>query len=302
MEKSGRERYVPLALSSPADPDRAPPSRPNASGSRGDRARAKLDAARTRFERSWVDDLIKRVRALDVFAWTSEFGAEMLWSVLPLLILLSALANERIDDDLSRHIGLDNQGAGVLRGLFRSSPSHALIPILTGLLVSLAGTLNVVESLQVLYERVFEQQPRGWRGLPRFVVWLLVLLGALVLQAIIGGPVRTTAGPVIQGLVSFAAVTAFFAWTMHFLLAGRVPWRLVLRPALVTGVLWLCVALFSSLYFSSAVVSDSKDYGAVGVIFTLLTWFILIGVAIVLGAVFGAYLQARSARAATDSG
>ncbi len=272
------------------------------SGSGSDRARAELDAARTRFEGSWLDDLIKQVRALNVFAWTSEFGAEMLWSVLPLLILLSALANERIDDDLSRHIGLDNQGARVLRGVFSGSPSHALIPILTGVLISFAGTMNVVESLQVLYERVFEQQPRGWRGVPRFVVWLLVLVGALVLQAIIAGPVRRIAGSVLEGVVSFAAVTAFFAWTMHFLLAGRVPWRLVLRPALATGLVWICLALFSSLYFSSAVVSDSKDYGPVGVIFTLLTWFILIGVVIVLGAVFGAYWQARSTRASTDSG
>jgi membrane protein len=280
------------------DPDDPPPL---AHHPRRDHARAEFDAARTRFERSWVDDLIKQVRALDVFAWTAEFGAEVLWSVLPMLILLSSLANERIDDDLSGHIGLDSQGAHVVGGLFRSSPSHALIPIATGLLVSFAGTVSVVESLQVLYERVFEQQPRGWRGFPRFVVWVLVLLGALVVQAAIGGPVRTAAGAAIQGLVSFLAVTAFFAWTMHFLLAGRVPWRLVVRPALVTGVLWICLALFSSLYFSSAVVSDSKDYGPIGVIFSLLTWFILIGVVIVLGAVFGAFWQQRSGRAAADS-
>jgi membrane protein len=248
-----------------------------------------------------VDDLIKQARVLDVFAWTSEFGAEMLWSALPLLILLSSLANERIDDDLSRHIGLDSQGARVLRGLFRSSPSHAFVPIVTGLLVSFAGTVTVVESLQKLYERVFEQEPRGWRGLPRFVVWLLVLLGALIVQGATSDPVRSAAGPIVQGLVTFMAVTIFFAWTMHFLLAGRVPWGLVLRPALVTGLLWICLALFSSLYFSSAVVSDSKDYGPIGVIFSLLTWFILIGVVIVLGAVFGAFWQTRTRSAATDS-
>ena len=218
----------------------------------------------------------------------------MLWSALPLLILLSSLANERIDDDLSRHIGLDGHGARVLRELFRSSPSHAFVPIVTGLLISFAGTVSVVESLQKLYERVFEQEPRGWRGFPRFIVWLLVLVGLLTAQGATSYPVRSAAGPIVHGLVMFVAVTIFFAWTMHFLLAGRIPWRLVVRPALVTGLLWICLTVFSSLYFSSAVVSDSKDYGPIGVIFSLLTWFILIGVVILLGSLLGAFWQART--------
>jgi hypothetical protein len=41
------------------------------------------------------------LKVLDVAKWTTVFGAELLWSVVPLLILLSSLANERIDDELS---------------------------------------------------------------------------------------------------------------------------------------------------------------------------------------------------------
>jgi hypothetical protein len=48
-----------------------------------------------------------------------------------------------------------------------------------------------------------------------------------------------------------------------------VSWRLVVRPALVTGLPWIRLVAFSSLYFSSAVVSDSHDYGPIGVIFSL---------------------------------
>jgi hypothetical protein len=32
--------------------------------------------------------------------------------------------------------------------------------------------------------------------------------------------------------MTFVVATVFFAWTMHFLLDGRVPWRLFIRPAL----------------------------------------------------------------------
>ncbi|HUO71653.1 MAG TPA: hypothetical protein VMU39_12840 [Solirubrobacteraceae bacterium] len=51
------------------------------------------------------------------------------------------------------------------------------MPIVTGLLFSFAGRVAVVASLQVVYERLFDQEHRGWRDLPRYVVWAVVVLG-----------------------------------------------------------------------------------------------------------------------------
>src|SRR5437588_2768626 len=93
------------------------------------RARRRLDSARARYEGSRVAAIVAQLKAVDFFSWTTIFGAELLWTALPFIILLSSLANERIDDDLSRHIGLDRQGAHIVRGLFRSSPTHAIAPI-----------------------------------------------------------------------------------------------------------------------------------------------------------------------------
>jgi membrane protein len=241
-----------------------------------------------------VGDVVAQLKALHFFDWTTIFGAEMLWSALPFVILLSSLANERIDDDLSRHIGLNSQGAHIVHGMFRGTPAHAIEPIVTGLLFSVAGVMAVVSSLQVIYERLFEQEHRGWRDLPRFIVWTFALLGVLVLDGAIDRSERTAFGPIIQTVLGFVVVAAFFAWTMHFLLAGRVSWRRVIEPALVTALLWTGLALFSSLYFSSVVIDDSRLFGTIGVVFTLLTWFILIGGVIVLGATFGAVWQRRS--------
>jgi membrane protein len=213
--------------------------------------------------------------------------------VLPLLIILSSLANHRIDDDLSRHIGVSGHAAAVVRGLFRSAPTFSVVPILTGLLFALVGTVTVVASIQVLYERAFEQEHRGWCDTPRFVVWVGVLLGALIVEGIVSKPVRTT-GLVLEGLVRFIAAMLFIWWTMHFLLAGRVRWRALIRPALVTAVLWLALAVFSSLSLSSTIVDDSKLYGTIGVVFTFLTWFILVATVLVLGAALGAVWQNRT--------
>ena len=194
---------------------------------------------------------------------------------------MSSLADERIDDDLSRHIGLNRQGAHIVRTLFRNSPSHAIVPIVTGLLFAFAGIIAVVASLQVVYERLFDQKHRGWRDFPRHVAWVAIVLALLIADGFINGPERRAAGPVVQALTTFVVATVFFAWTMHFLLDGRVPWRLFIRPALVTAILWVALGFFSSLYFSSVIIDDSKTYGTIGVVFTFLTWFILIGSVIV---------------------
>lgn len=283
----------------PADGDESPPVRRDGNPVVV-RARRQLDAARGRYEGSWVQAIVTQLKTLHVVEWTTIFGAELLWSALPFIILLSSLANERIDDDLSRHIGLNSQGAQIVEHLFRHRPAHATIAILTGLLFSFAGSIAVVSSLQLLYERVFDQQHRA-RDFLRLVTWVGVFLLAAIAEVVVGGPVRKAAGPVVQGLFGFVVVTVLFGWTMHFLLAGRVTWRSVTRPALVSGLLWVGLAVFSSNYFSTTVIDDSKTYGTIGVVFTFLTWFIMIGFVIVLGAAGGAAWQQRTSRDAGRS-
>jgi len=258
--------------------------------------RDRVATARARYAESWAAEVAKQLKALDLVTWITMFGAALLWSALPLVILLSSLANEAIDDDLSRHIGLNSEGAHIVRTLFRGTPAHAVEPIVTGFVFCFAGVMAVVSSMQVIYERVFALEPRGWRGLPRWIVWTAVLLALLVVDGVINRPVKHATATGVLDLIGLALTTLFFWWTMHYLLAGRVVWRLLVRPAIVTGLLWFALALFSSVYFSPILISDSHTYGTIGVVFTLLTWFFLIGGVIVVGVVLGAAWQAHADR------
>ena len=146
----------------------------------------------------------------------------------------------------------------------------------------------MASSLQVIYERVFGQPHRGWKDVLRFATWVGVLFGFLVADSVISDPVHALAGPVGQGLVTYIGVAAFFWGTMYFLLAGRMSWRRLIRPAIATALLWIGLELFSLVYFSSSIISDSRLYGTIGVVFSLMVWFIAIGAVIVLGAAAGA--------------
>jgi hypothetical protein len=67
---------------------------PEARAYRG-RAGRRLNAAQDLYEGSWVQALDPRLKAVDFLSWTTIVGAELLWSALPFIILLSSLANQR---------------------------------------------------------------------------------------------------------------------------------------------------------------------------------------------------------------
>jgi hypothetical protein len=103
------------------------------------------------------------------------------------------------------------------------------------------------------------------------------------------------------GLVDFVILTLFFSWSGP-LPPGRIGIVASRRPfgggdgGLVDGTRRVRVVLsFPDLG------SDSRLYGKIGVVFTLATWFIVIGAVITLGALGGAVWQRRRSRGAESS-
>jgi membrane protein len=252
-----------------------------------------LAAARDRFEGSLAQSFLVRLKALDFADQAMLFGGGLLVSLLPFVILLSAFASQRVDDDISLRLGLDRRAAGIVDHLFTSSPATLNAATATSLIFLIAGMLAVASSLQQIYEKVFRQDHRGIRDLGRLLTWIVVLCGAMVAESLGERPVSAAAGGWLAPLVTVAIMTPFFWWTMHFLLAGRVAWRTLLPSAIITGVSYGGLGVFSKFYFSGTIISDSKTYGTIGAIFGLMTWFIAIGALIILGAVAGAVWEDR---------
>jgi membrane protein len=253
---------------------------------------------RQRYEGSAVQDFFHRLGTVNFGDQIILFGAALLLSVLPLVILLSAYASHRVDNDIVGHLGLDNQGARIVEGLFRSDNVSFNLGIMVSLLLGIAGTVAVARSVQLIYEKSFEQpEARGAGKWVRCFVWVLVVGGVVMGEATLGRTLRDEpAGRLVLGVVELVALTVFFWWSVHFLLGGRVGWRRAFPAALATSLFWIGLGVFASLYFSSTIVSDSHLYGTIGVVFTLVTWFIAMGAVIALGAVAGVTWERRRAR------
>lgn len=255
----------------------------------------KLSAAwRARYGGSFAEELVTGLGAAHFGDRIIIFGACLLLSVLPLVIVLSAFAGHRIQDDIAQHLGLSTQSARIVEGLFRASATSLSLAVLVGLLLSFVGTIVVARSVETIYERAFDQPPlapaRGWF---RCLVWVVVLSGVLIADGALERALVADVGHVVFALVELALFSAFFWWSAHFLLGGRQSWRSVLPAAVTTGVSWIGLGVFAAFYFSSTIVSDSRTYGTIGVTFTLVTWFIAIGAVLTLGTVFGAVWHRR---------
>lgn len=275
------------------DRQRQPSVQPETSRLRPARYKA-LAAVRDRFEGSLAQSFLVRLKALDFADQAMLFGGGLLASLLPFVILLSAFASQPVDDDISLRLGLDRPAAGIVDHLFTSAPATLNAATATSLIFLIAGVLAVAGSLQQIYEKVFRQDRRGIRDLGRLLTWIVVLCVALVAESLAARPVSSAAaGGWLTPLVTAAIMTPFFWWTMRFLLAGRVAWRRLLPSAVITGIFYGGLSVFSRFYFSGTIISDSKTYGTIGAIFGIMTWFIGIGAVIILGAVAGAVWEDR---------
>jgi membrane protein len=129
---------------------------------------------------------------------------------------------------------------------------------------------------------------------PRRLVWLAVLVGCGYVGGLAGPAVRDSGGPVLLGVIGLVVLTAFWWFTMWFLLAGRIRWRDLLPSAVATAIFWIGMEVVFSFTFSSTVISYNKKYGPIGVVFALMSWLIAIGVVIILGAVVGLVWRERN--------
>ena len=216
------------------------------------------------------------------------FAATLLLCLFPFMIVVSALAGKSVVRQLARHLGLNTPASAAVGRLFASSAatSHAVSGTASAVLFVIGG-IAAATALQELYERTFGLGRRGFRDMPRQLAWLGAFLGCSVLAGWATPHLLRDGGPILVGLIGLVFFTGFFWFTIWLLLAGRKSWRELFPAACASGVLWLGLHVVFSLFFSSLVVAQDKEYGPIGTVFALMTYLIGIGVVVILGAAVG---------------
>ena len=99
--------------------ERQPGAQPEPPRSLPARSRA-LASAQDRFDGSLAQSFLARLKALEFADQAMLFGAGLLVPLLPFVILLSAFASQRVDDDFSLRLGLDRRAISLAAGKSRT--------------------------------------------------------------------------------------------------------------------------------------------------------------------------------------
>jgi membrane protein len=266
----------------------------------GGRIRRGIEEGKRRYAGSSADALWSRLNSVDFLNQGMIFAGTLLLCAFPFLIVADSVAGRSAASGLGRRLGLNRQAADDFGHLFTSS--HATVASVTGfawVFLILSG-FAVGASLQGLYQRIFGLDSRITRDMPRSLIWIVLALAWAYLSSLIGPQVRA-GGPVVFAIVGLIAFTCFWWLTMWLLLAGRILWRRLFPPALATGVFWLGMEAVFAVTLSGMITSNDQKYGTIGIVFSLMSYLIAIGVVIILGAVTGLVWHERRSRLALPS-
>ena len=244
-----------------------------------------------------------KLNAIDFMNSSLQFAALAVLCLFPFLITVSAETGGDARHALIARLGLDQNAARDVNDLM-SSGHHAVTTLsIAGALFVLLGAMGIASTLQIWYQRVYDQPPAQtlYRQLANRLLWLGGLLGYLTvqdfsfiqLQQVGGGRVPVYAA-------TFILAIAFYWWTPHVLLLGRIAWRRLFPTAVATAVCVTGLGVFSAHVFSPQIVSSHADYGSIGVVIVLLSYLLALGVCIHLGAVAGRIWDERRSEPPAD--
>jgi membrane protein len=244
-----------------------------------------------------------RLNTVDFMNSSLQFAALAVLCLFPFLIIFSAKGGGDARHALVARLGLDQQAAQDVNQLM-SSGRHAVTSLsIVGAAVVVLGALGIASTLQVWYQRVFDQPPA--RNMARQLADRLLWLGGLVLYLTVQDfsfiHLKQVGGARVPiYAATFILALAFYWWTPHVLLLGRVSWGRLFPAAVATAVCVTGLGVFSALVFSGQIVSSDTDYGSIGVMMVLLSYLIALGVCIHLGAVAGRMWNERGSKPPAD--
>ncbi|MFJ9949245.1 YhjD/YihY/BrkB family envelope integrity protein [Kitasatospora sp. NPDC091207] len=228
-----------------------------------------------------------RVNLLDC---ATRLAAQAFLSALPALFVVAVFTPAAVRDGLVRslrkELGLEGAAQQSLQQMLQTSHDQETSIGLIGALVTLISATTLSRAMQRVCERCWELPKSGSRVVAwRWLVWLLVWLVCLVFQT----PVRDGFGlGAWLGIpLTFLDATALWWWTQHLLLVGRVRWLPLLPGALLCGAVVVGLGIAARVYLPRAMGHSVTQFGPYGVVFTGLSWLIVMFTGLTLAIALG---------------
>jgi membrane protein len=91
-------------------------------------------------------------------------------------------------------------------------------------------------------------------------------------------------------LISAVAATLLWWPVQRVLLGGRASWKALFPGAVLNGAGQALVIALSGLYMPAVISHEAEKYGLIGIAVAVVSWLVILGLLLVLSAVFSAEL------------
>ena len=250
---------------------------------------------------TWPGRIVERgARALieiEVLDRSMTLAAQAFTSVFPLLILVATLRprqnHNQVGTALADSLGLNEQARASLEAALPAGGSAASTFGVIGALVVLVSATSFSRALVRIYMRVWDapRRPSALRGFWRL---LAVLIGVVVLLVLLTTIRRVLSGvplsSLVDAIVSFVLGCLLWTWTPWLLLARQVPIRMLVPGGVLMAVCMIVLSVAGGIYLPRALTSATRQFGALGVSFTYVTWLFVIMIALVGSTTLGAVI------------
>ncbi|WP_405542938.1 YihY/virulence factor BrkB family protein [Streptomyces goshikiensis] len=247
--------------------------------------------AETRFP--VITHATERMVGVNIFDSATRLAAQCFLTAVPLLFVLASFAPDAVRmqlvDSIRAMFGLTGQASSQLSDVLDGSAEDDLRNAVgvTGAVIVLLSATAVSRAMQRLCRRAWEIPRTGTRiAIWRWFAWIAAWMVLLIIQ----GPVRDGFG---LGLwlgipLTFLFQTAVWWWSQHLLLGGVIPWLPLLPGAVLTAIAITALSLGARVYMPIALNRSLAAYGSTGSVFVILSWLIVLCVAVAIGISTGA--------------
>jgi membrane protein len=258
---------------------------------------ARLKAVHARLESRFpvITAIVDRMVAVNIFDSATRIAAQCFLTAVPLLFVLSAYAPKALQDQIVQSIstvfGLTGQAKSEVKQAFQppNDDLRQAVGVVGGLMVLLSVTA-VSRAVQRLCRRVWLLPRGGAKVAPwRWLAWIALWLGALVGQGLLRD--LFDLGTWLGVPVVLVMQTAMWWWTQHLLMGGAVRWAPLLPGAVLTSIAVSVLSVTAHFYMPRALNRALGDYGSAGSVFVLLSWLIVVCVAVAICLSVGAVLS-----------
>lgn len=240
----------------------------------------------TRFDRARHDvgEVQRRFTAIRGGNLAAAISMRAFLALFPIVLLAIAAVGfaggdaHRVAHDIANALGLGSDLGKSLTHVVQSAQKRRVESSIVGLVGLIWTGTGLTLSVNAAWDEAWSIRGGAWRGRTAGAIWLL---GGLAFLAVIVGTavLLRQAGILLQlGIVGGVAADAlFFYWTAIVLPARKIPRRAMRFPAVMAGIGLEILKVVGSLVVPALVLRSSALYGALGAVFAVLIWLLVLG-------------------------